>query len=227
MLTSLGRALLFVCLTAVIAWAEDDKDRYQTYADLEKEQKEGVDYDVVTVDRKSHWTILAIHGGTIEPGTSELAEAIAKDTHNLYLFKGKKPGARDVLHLTSHRFDEPRAVKLVEASQQCFSIHGYRDDKRPSICVGGADIKTSQAYGKALRKAGFPFRIEAPCKRFPGVHPKNIANRCVARGVQIELSEPARSRLEKSPKLRRRFVEATRRFLDSRKPSENFTRLLP
>jgi phage replication-related protein YjqB (UPF0714/DUF867 family) len=69
--------------------------------------------------------LIAPHGGGIEPGTSEVADAIAATDFSFYAFEGiKADGNRRDLHITSRRFDEPRCVDLVKASPQVISIHG-------------------------------------------------------------------------------------------------------
>jgi phage replication-related protein YjqB (UPF0714/DUF867 family) len=51
--------------------------------------------------------IIAPHGGKIEPGTSEIAAAIAGDDYSLYRFQGLRDRPREELHITSAKFDEP------------------------------------------------------------------------------------------------------------------------
>ena len=49
-------------------------DRYASYVQLAESEREGQDYSVrVEGDRSSAILVLAPHGGSIEPGTSELA----------------------------------------------------------------------------------------------------------------------------------------------------------
>jgi phage replication-related protein YjqB (UPF0714/DUF867 family) len=55
--------------------------------------------------------VIAPHGGGIEPGTSELATAIAGDDFSLYLFEGLKSAGNGELHITSTNFDEPISAK--------------------------------------------------------------------------------------------------------------------
>jgi phage replication-related protein YjqB (UPF0714/DUF867 family) len=43
--------------------------------------------------------ILAPHGGGIEPGTSELAEAVAGEGLSFYAFEGLKRSGNAVLHV--------------------------------------------------------------------------------------------------------------------------------
>jgi phage replication-related protein YjqB (UPF0714/DUF867 family) len=70
---------------------------------------------------------IAPHGGRIEPGTSEIAALIAGESYNLHRFEGRKPpGQNAVLHITSHHFDEPRALNLARKCRIVLGIHGCR-----------------------------------------------------------------------------------------------------
>ena len=87
-------------------------DRFQNYADLSAEMLRDDDYQIRAEDRSSAVVIIAPHGGTIEPETSLIAEAIAGRDHSYYLFEALKAGAHGDFHITSHRFDEPQALEL-------------------------------------------------------------------------------------------------------------------
>ena len=54
-------------------------DRYQNFADLSADMQEGVDYRIRSSDCGTSVVILAPHGGSIEPETAEIAEAIATE----------------------------------------------------------------------------------------------------------------------------------------------------
>ncbi len=96
-------------------------DDYRDYADLAKVQVENTDYRVyVRPNPNSTVAVIAPHGGGIEQHTSDVARAIAGDEFNLYLFEGIRPSRNyATLHLTSHRFDEPRCVGHVVPLQSC------------------------------------------------------------------------------------------------------------
>ena len=89
-------------------------DTYRNFDDLRKHEGRFFQnsYKIVAKDRKSKITCIAIHGGNIEPGTSELAEELAGNEFNLYKFEGLKEKNNSVLHITSSNFDEPKADKL-------------------------------------------------------------------------------------------------------------------
>ena len=117
-------------------------DTYRNFDDLRKHEGRFFQnsYKIVAKDRKSKITCIAIHGGNIEPGTSELAEELAGNEFNLYKFEGLKEKNNSVLHITSSNFDEPKADKLVENAQKVISIHGAKGDE-PITYIGGLDEK--------------------------------------------------------------------------------------
>ena len=86
-----------------------NKDTYPSFGALALSETEGKDF-IVTCLRgaRDDIVILAPHGGKIEPGTSELARAVAGSDIALYLFEGVKPSGNRALHVTSTNFDEPR-----------------------------------------------------------------------------------------------------------------------
>ncbi len=92
-------------------------DKYRSYSELQKNERQGTDYRIRVVDRGSSVVVVAPHGGEIEPGSSEIAASIAGDTLSLYCFEGlvldRKHGD---LHLASERFDEPKGDTLARQS---------------------------------------------------------------------------------------------------------------
>src|SRR5215470_16192528 len=100
-------------------------DRYRSYADLMANEREGIDYSIASLDRRSPVTIIAPHGGQIEPPTSELAIAIAADDYNAYCFEGLRRGRKHhELHVTSNSFDEPIGCELITRSDIVVALHG-------------------------------------------------------------------------------------------------------
>jgi phage replication-related protein YjqB (UPF0714/DUF867 family) len=184
---------------------------YQSYAQLSRYEKEGVDYRIRVRDRQAETLILAIHGGGIETGTSELARAVAADDHNLYLFEGLKNSGNTSLHITSHLFDEPRAIDIANRSTYCVSIHGFSEPRRSLACIGGRNARLRRETLKALKATGLiQQESENPCEEFYGLDPDNIVNRCARDGVQVELSSRLRQRLLASQADFDKFVQALR-----------------
>jgi len=165
---------------------------YGCYADLALAQVEGADFTVAVQRRpKSAVAILAPHGGGIEAGTSEIARAVAGTEFNLYLFEGiRKSGNYAALHLTSHRFDEPRCLTLLSACDHVITIHGCRGET-PRVLLGGLDAKLKERVCTSLTAAGIEARLNG--HRFHAVHPRNICNRGRrGAGVQLELTSALR-----------------------------------
>ena len=162
---------------------------YESYADLQKR----VPVDNYTIEYKntgSDITIIAPHGGTIEPGTTEVAKIIAQNSsYNYYSFIGINRKETD-LHITSHKFDEPLCIDLVKRSKIVVAIHGYQDVKK-QICLGGRDNRLKNKAFNKLSAAGFTSITEG--HMYPGIHPTNICNLGKRkRGLQLELSNGIR-----------------------------------
>ena len=168
-------------------------DRYHKFADLAAAMQAEVDYRIRHEDRGSPVVILAPHGGTIEPKTAEIAEAIAGTDLSFYAFEALKPGAHGDFHITSHRFDEPKALELVARSFTAVAIHGRKDDGTDAVWLGGRAAVLRDSIGAALRDAGFE---ATPNETLPGIHEQNICNRTGSgEGVQLELPRSLRHRL--------------------------------
>jgi phage replication-related protein YjqB (UPF0714/DUF867 family) len=182
-------------------------DFYQCYADLAGGELEGVHYRIRLVERASRIVIVAPHGGRIEPGTSETAALIAASDFSLYCFEGLVSGRQ--LHITSARFDEPRGLALVEASDIPVAIHGRTDGGDPStIWMGGLHVELRDAVGFSLMRAGFGTSND---HHMQGKHPNNICNRGRLRaGVQIELPRSLRNAFLRDAEARRAFTAAVR-----------------
>ena len=165
---------------------------YRNYTELAQHARADIDFTVEAREGASGILVMAIHGGGIEPGTSELADAIAGSRHAYYSFRGLMPSDNRILHLTSRNFDEPSALALVERSDAVVSIHGCGGNV-PVVDIGGRHRELRAGVGDWLRRAGFAVR-ESPF--FPGAHPLNICNRCrCGKGVQLELSAGLRRRM--------------------------------
>lgn len=141
-----------------------------------------------------HVSIIAPHGGKIEPGTSQIARAISGDLFNLYCFDGRKPRYNDHLHITSTKFDEPTAVRMASASDYIVTVHGCRDRDR-HIYLGGLDDVLIEAVRHELKSFGF--RVGAHVNpRLQGKSASNICNRGRRGvGVQLEISRDLRDEL--------------------------------
>ncbi|MEL6496129.1 MAG: poly-gamma-glutamate hydrolase family protein [Cyanobacteria bacterium J06623_7] len=119
------------------------------------------DYEL-NIDREGEdVVVLSIHGGLIEPYTSQVSADVAQRfTWKRYDFEaharpqcsgydGSVVGKINQanfrnLHITSSRFNEKQALKLVRSNPQTVSIHGYspsRQYDKGLICVGGRNVE--------------------------------------------------------------------------------------
>ena len=103
----------------------------------------------MTKHRKDNNILLtAIHGGGIEPGTTELARRVSNvGKYNFYSFEGLRKHNNDQLHVTSTNYDEPKLINMLEKSNETISIHGSSGDD-PIVYIGGKDTK----WQKRLRR---------------------------------------------------------------------------
>lgn len=165
-------------------------DVYGSFEALSRRERRGVDFRLWIRDRGSACSVVAPHGGRIEPGTSALARAIAGGRYNCYCFEGLKYRGNRRLHITSHRFDEPRALELLARSRWVVVIHGCTD-ARPLVYTGGLDRELKTAVDGALRAGGVP--VAAAPDGLRGLNPRNICNRgATRRGFQLEVSRGLR-----------------------------------
>jgi phage replication-related protein YjqB (UPF0714/DUF867 family) len=166
--------------------------RYRSFAELAQAETEEVDFRVDSRGGVSGILVMAIHGGGIEPGTSEIAAAVAGRRHGFYAFNGLKAEGNFSLHLTSRRFDEPRGIAMAKAARLVLSIHGCAD-REPLVLIGGLHPALRKRVQQELEAAGFNVR---PSARFPGRSPLNICNRCrLGMGVQLEITAGLRRKM--------------------------------
>ena len=104
----------------------------------------------------------------------------------------RESGNYPALHLTSHRFDEPRCLGLLSGCDQVIAIHGCRG-AAPQALLGGLDRTLTSQIGAAIAASGIEARLSG--HQYPAVHPENICNRGRrGAGVQIELTTALRLR---------------------------------
>ncbi|MEM9543875.1 MAG: poly-gamma-glutamate hydrolase family protein [Cyanobacteria bacterium P01_E01_bin.42] len=118
---------------------------------------------LANLDKGGDVTVLSIHGGNIEPGTSEITEGLVETYYpwNRYDFKGHvttedcmelDPDASTfkIFHITSKHFNHQTARDLVAAHPKSVSIHGCGSScSDRTICIGGRDsnaVTTFKAY---------------------------------------------------------------------------------
>ncbi|MDY0885202.1 poly-gamma-glutamate hydrolase family protein [Dongia soli] len=170
-------------------------DRYENFAELAEHETGGTDYRIRVLARDLSAAIIAPHGGQIEPGTTELAVAIAGKTYCLYLFEGiRKNRPHGDLHVTSTRFDEPLCLELIGRCDRVLALHGLAGTGS-NVYVGGLDTALRDEICTALNAAGFVSEIDTS-----GSHaansPDNICNKGRQQaGAQLELTRGLRDNL--------------------------------
>ena len=170
-------------------------DRYAGYAQLAQREIDGRDYEILARTGESSLAVLAPHGGGIEAGTADLADAVAGDRHSFYAFKGIKPSGNRVLHITSHRFDEPRGLRIVATAEVAVAIHGHHDRSNDIVYVGGRNEPLQQRIREHLTRTGFSAEI-ADQPGLQAKHRQNFCNRCRSgRGVQLEITRALREKM--------------------------------
>jgi len=189
---------------------------FASFHELTRQAVEGRDFAIRWQDRPARLLVMAVHGGGIEPGTTEIAEAIAGADLGFYTFMGLRPQGNIGLHITSRRFDEPAALALAGRAEVIVTVHGCQGT-RPLVLLGGTQRPLLDRLEQSLAAAGFEWEQDP---RYPGLSPANICNRGRSgRGVQLELTMGLRRRFFADPALRHRscptpvfdaFVQAVR-----------------
>ena len=191
-------------------------DTYKSMTDLLQRHPNKGDYRIDRVPRDSTVAVLAPHGGNIEPGTTEIARAIATDQYNFYSFESLvDEKASEVLHVTSTHYDEPVCRSLIGSCDTVIAVHGAGSlASGRSVYVGGLDQKLRDTIATQLgalawkAKAGEPPEtkitvnvVKQPGEKYAGRDPANICNQGRARssdggrGVQLEFSRTLRDEL--------------------------------
>jgi phage replication-related protein YjqB (UPF0714/DUF867 family) len=168
-------------------------DIYRNFAQLSETEREAVDFRIHAIKRQKRRTVIvAPHGGAIEPGTSEVAKAVAGDDLSLAVFEGIKPGGGNIrLHLTSRNFDEPRCLELVLGAEAVVAIHGEAS-AGSSVFLGGLDDELGARLRAALKRSGYAVGTHWN-RALRGMAADNICNRGrYGAGVQLELSRGLR-----------------------------------
>ncbi|WP_426982611.1 poly-gamma-glutamate hydrolase family protein [Bacillus cabrialesii] len=199
--------LVFTPISSIYA-----EDAYQNFEEL-KNNEDPSDYGIVTKETGSPLLVLAIHGGGIEGGTSEVARELSKE-YSMYLFEGLQSSGNSVLHITSTHFDEPQALKMTEIHEYVISLHGYAEEDQ-QIEVGGTDRERAAVLVEKLQNAGFPAVLLSTDHPHAGVSPNNIANQSkTGLSIQLEMSTGFRRSLFGVFSLKSRSVTQNERFYD-------------
>ncbi|MEO5970714.1 MAG: poly-gamma-glutamate hydrolase family protein [Bdellovibrionia bacterium] len=191
---------------------------YRNYSDLSSSEQEGKDFEITSIVRNSTVLVMAIHGGKIEFGTTEIANSIAGTDWSYYSFSGLKKVESDnwSLHLTSSNFDEPRALSLARLSTHCISVHAYKNAQIPTICIGGNNTELGLVIANYLNNnSELGLKVEYPCLRFQAKKKQNIVNQCIDQGVQLEISVDALDEIKKTERNYESFVGSIRNAIEA------------
>jgi phage replication-related protein YjqB (UPF0714/DUF867 family) len=149
--------------------------------------------------------IIAIHGGNIEKGTSDIAQNIAKNDIEYFINSSDK-------HITSTEFESPLLNKLLSECEIIISIHGQHDKENSFVMVGGLEDLLISNIKNSLNKNNFNI-IESE-NGLSGVSSENVCNKGVSKkGVQLELSHKLRIDLLNDKNLMNLFVDSIRNCL--------------
>ena len=173
-------------------------DKYASFADMAKHNTENVDYRISYGIRGSTVAIVAPHGGGIEPGTAELAAAIAGEDLSFYIFEAIKPSHNRDLHITSTNFFEPRCDQVLASCAVVVTVHGQGNEA--SVAYMGGKDDAAAVDANALRKkiedalTKGNFSVSASPSGLLGTDSKNLCNRGTSgAGIQLELSHGLRA----------------------------------
>lgn len=154
----------------------------------------GIDYDIKNRYGTGDYLVyIAIHGGAMEPPTSQLAAYCAGTTGAYYSFEALSDLTAATLALPATTFDEPFCQVNVANSTRAVSFRGVEDQRENEevAYLSGLDDVLVALVSQELAAAGFV--VDTPPLRFEGSDPQNIVNRTRLRaGVQIDLTRSLR-----------------------------------
>ena len=169
---------------------------YRDFSELVLYATKGKDYRIDILDRGVGITVTAIHGGGIEPLTSELAAAIAGGEYNLYDLRGLRRVGNEELRVPVARFEEMRLRGLLSRSRLAVSVQGA-DGSEPAIGVGGRNRRLRQLVADSLTEAGFA--VHKPLTPAPSHDPTLFFNTPTDGGIQIEFTRGLRESMVGGP----------------------------
>ncbi|PWS47384.1 phage replication protein [Streptomyces sp. ZEA17I] len=212
-------------LTATPAHATGDLDIYTSNTDLYKKLagKEGVEFarrykrheyvDDSTPQKYPYnrTTVMALHGGGIETGTSELCLAIAgyhpatlaplqdgHGTHDYWMFEGLRTSGNRDLHVTAKNCDDHVALSMAFGSLNVLSLHGCTAAQAgtvpQAVVVGGLNTRFKSLLKAEFDAVGIAWRDGNETPDLAGVNPDNPVNRTMlSKGGQLELTTELRA----------------------------------
>lgn len=143
---------------------------------------------------------LALHGGSLERETDQIARESAEATGaSLYALSQPDDLRWHIPSVQMDPADSPALGRFLDHVDVVLSIHGYgRDGMFTTLLLGGGNRSVAGAVAGHLRGALPGYRVEDDLDAIPqplrGLHRDNPVNRTRGGGVQIEL--PPRIRLQ-------------------------------
>lgn len=218
-------------ITASPAQATGDLDIYSSNTDLYTKLagEEGLQYarrykrheyaDLSQSERHSYnrTTIMAMHGGSIEMGTSELCLGIAgyhpatferridgMGVHDYWMFEGLRSatdprGSNRDLHVTAKNNDDHVAISMALSSLNMLSLHGCKSSQAgtvnpQAVVVGGLNERFKTLLKAEFDKVNIAWRDGNETPDLAGVNPNNPCNRTMlGKGGQLELTTELRA----------------------------------
>jgi phage replication-related protein YjqB (UPF0714/DUF867 family) len=146
-----------------------------------------------TLELRSSFGFLAIHGGSLERMTDVVARQTAAESGSSYYGVCQPEGFR--WHLPSTAFAPEQSAALsafVEHVDVAVAVHGYgREGLWTTLLLGGANRALAGHVAEHLRHALPDYTVVADLPAIPaplrGVHPANPVNVPTSGGVQLEL----------------------------------------
>lgn len=181
-------------------------DKYTSMTELKNTAIGGKEWTIDMSDINSDTLITAIHGGGIEPGTSEVSRLISQIGHyNWFSFYGLKSSNNNDLHVTSTNYDEYNILSMLRGCYYTVSLHGC-SGKDSVVYLGGNDVSLRETIKYYLIENGF--RCEMAPQNISGEQKNNITNKNKrGKGVQLELSTTLRKSFFKDNDFKRKNRE--------------------
>ncbi|WP_054634866.1 poly-gamma-glutamate hydrolase family protein [Thalassobacillus sp. C254] len=151
----------------------------------------GRDYSFTIKENDSETVVSSLHGGGIEPGTTEVACLVSEKGGFTYFdFNGRLRKSNTILHVTSNHYDEKNIVRISHEKKHHLAFHGCMG-KESVTYIGGLNYSLRNAIWSSLEAYGF--QVELAPFHIGGNNPVNVCNRTkIGKGVQFELSEGLR-----------------------------------
>ena len=185
---------------------------YSNFQELQLHEQEGKDYQIITSRNWHRVLIIAPHGGKIEYYCSQICQWIAGEEFAWYSFEGITNGDNRRLHITSHKFDEPKLLRALQEAFTVVTIHGLKNHIDEFLMIGGLDSTLGSELQIALQSRGFIVRESE--QGYRGERLTNICNLgCTGKGVQLEISFALRKKIFADAECRIRFIDSIRRVI--------------